>query len=123
MFEFTKDHLRIDPDMEIDCDIGCIVTAYVETWFDVDEKFGTQTADDDDDWVNFYAHYNTQNDELTTEYCVSKPDSCEYFDYIPTDTEKKLIIEMMENCCNKHYQCSLKEFVQDLDESDEIKLE
>ena len=41
--ELTRDDLVIDPDMEIDDD-GCIVTAYVETWFDVDRKFGTHTG-------------------------------------------------------------------------------
>ena len=29
-------------EMEVDCDIGQEITVYIETWFDVDKKFGTQ---------------------------------------------------------------------------------
>ncbi|HCA28211.1 MAG TPA: hypothetical protein DEP23_00795 [Ruminococcaceae bacterium] len=62
--ELTRSDIAIDGDMEIDCDIGQIVTAYVETWFDVDKKFGTHTADDDDVWLNLYAKYNVPEDAL-----------------------------------------------------------
>ena len=61
--ELTRDDLVIDPDMEIDDD-GCIVTAYVETWFDVDRKFGTHTVDDAETWINFYAKYNTESGDF-----------------------------------------------------------
>lgn len=61
--ELTRDDLVIDPDMEIDDD-GCIVTAYAETWFDVDRKFGTHTADDSETWINFYAKYNTESGDF-----------------------------------------------------------
>ena len=39
--EFTRDMLAVDRDMEVDCDIGHQITCYLETWFDVDKKFGT----------------------------------------------------------------------------------
>lgn len=41
--EFTKGDLLVDPDMEVDLENGT-VTACLETWFDVDEKFGLHTA-------------------------------------------------------------------------------
>lgn len=44
--EFTRDMLAVDRDMEVDCDIGHQITCYLETWFDVDKKFGTNTAAD-----------------------------------------------------------------------------
>ncbi len=44
--EFTKGDLLVDPDMEVDLENGT-VTACLETWFDVDEKFGLHTADED----------------------------------------------------------------------------
>lgn len=74
--ELTRDDLVIDPDMEIDDD-GSIVTAYVETWFDVDRKFGTHTADDPETWVNLNAKYNTESRELLTEYQIDRPDGSE----------------------------------------------
>jgi len=115
MFEFQKEHLRIDPDMEIDCDIGRVVTAYVETWFDVDKKFGTQTRDDEDAWVNFYAKYNTESGDLITEYEISRAEGSEYHEYVPTENEKQLIINMMEECCRHHHDCSLKEYCEPFD--------
>lgn len=112
--ELTRDDLVIDPDMEIDDD-GCIVTAYVETWFDVDRKFGTHTADDPETWVNFYAKYNTESGELLAEYQIDRPDRSEWHAYHPTEKEKQLLIDLMEECCQKHHGCSLLEYVQDDD--------
>ena len=51
--ELTREDIAIDRDMDVDCDIGQEITAYIETWFDVDEKFGTDTSDDDV-WLNMY---------------------------------------------------------------------
>ena len=39
--EFERHNLAIDRDMEVDCDIGQEIAVYIETWFDVDQKFGT----------------------------------------------------------------------------------
>lgn len=118
MQEFKESDLRIDPDMEIDCDIGRIVTAYVETWFDVDEKFGTDTKDDENAWVNFYAKYDTRDGSLMTEYCVSRPDSSEEHDYVPIKDEALLITKMMEDCCQQHHGCSLKEYCEQTNDFD-----
>ena len=57
-----RDDIAIDRDIEVDCDIGQEITVYIETWFDVDKKFGTHTADDDSTWVNLYAAYNPFSD-------------------------------------------------------------
>ena len=37
--ELERGDIAIDRDMEVDCDIGQEILAYVETWFDVDKKF------------------------------------------------------------------------------------
>lgn len=39
--ELERRDLAIDSEMEVDCDIGQEITVYIETWFDVDKKFGT----------------------------------------------------------------------------------
>ena len=49
MIEMNRNNIRIDPMLEVDTNWNppCIV-AYIELWFDVDEKFGTHTRDRDD---------------------------------------------------------------------------
>ena len=56
MIEMNRDNIRIDPVLEVDTDWSppCI-SAYIEIWFDADEKFGTHTHDRDDAWINLYA--------------------------------------------------------------------
>lgn len=56
--EFERHNLAIDRDMEVDCDIGQEIAVYIETWFDVDQKFGTNIADEDGTWLNMYGKYN-----------------------------------------------------------------
>ena len=111
--ELTRNDIAIDPDMEIEYGIDCIVTVYIETWFDVDKKFGIHTANDDDTWVNFYAKYYTESGELLAEYQIDRSTGDEWHNYTPTENEKKLIIGMMEECCQKHHGCNLKEYCQE----------
>lgn len=113
--ELTRDDLVIDPDMEIDEDDSTI-TAYVETWFDVDRKFKTHTAEDADTWVNFYAKFHPESGELTTGYQIDRPDGSDWKEYHPTEKEKQLLIDMMEECFQKHHGCSLLEYVQENDD-------
>ena len=50
--ELERTDIAVDSDMEVDCDIGQEITAYIETWFDVDKKFGIDTAADNGTWLN-----------------------------------------------------------------------
>lgn len=93
--ELEKDDLRIDADMDVDCDIGQEITVYIETWFDVDEKFGIHINDEDGTWLNMYGKYNPFKDTLRIECEISHDDGSEYFDYEPTDAETQLIKEMI----------------------------
>ena len=70
--EFTRDMLAVDRDMEVDCDIGQEITAYIETWFDADKKFGIDTASEDGTWLNMYAKYNPFADTLRIECEISR---------------------------------------------------
>ena len=94
-FELTKDMLVVDGDMEVDCDIGQEITAYLEVWFDVDEKFGLRINDEDDTWLNLYAIYNPFADTLRLECEISRNDSSTYFNYIPTAAESQTIKDMI----------------------------
>lgn len=80
--EFTKGDLLVDPDMEVDLENGT-VTACLETWFDVDEKFGLHTADEDHTWVNLYASYTPGTGAFQMEYVISREDSEEWREYNP----------------------------------------
>ena len=77
--EFEKHNLAIDRDMEVDCDTGRQITGYIETWFDVDKKFGIHINDEENTWFNMYGKYNP--------YENSRDNGSEYFDYQPTDSE------------------------------------
>ena len=112
--ELTRKNIRIDSDFGIDDDQK-MVTAYFETWFDVDEKFGTNINDDDDAWLNFYADYNIETDELTCFYLICRPNNCTDHEYKPTEAEEKLIKEMMQDECMKYYGCTLKEYASPMD--------
>ena len=56
--ELTKDDIVIDPEIEVDAEDPNGISVYIETWFDVDEKFGINTKADDSEWLNMYATYN-----------------------------------------------------------------
>lgn len=93
--EWERTDLGIDSEMEVDCDIGQEITIYIETWFDVDKKFGTQIADEDGTWLNLYGKYNPFADTLRLECEISRDNGSEYFDYMPTESEAKLIKDMI----------------------------
>lgn len=57
--ELERHDIAIDREMEVDCDIGQEITVYIETWFDVDKKFGTQLNGNDSAWLNLYGKYNS----------------------------------------------------------------
>lgn len=50
--ELERNDIAIDRDMEVDYDIGQEIMVYIETWFDVDKKFGLNIADEDGTWLN-----------------------------------------------------------------------
>lgn len=55
--ELERNDIAIDRDMEVDYDIGQEIMVYIETWFDVDKKFGLNIADEDGTWLNMYGKY------------------------------------------------------------------
>ena len=89
--ELERGDIAIGRDMEVDCDIGQEITAYIETWFDVDKKFGIDTASEDGTWLNMYAKYNPFADTLSIECEVSHEKGSSYFDYEPTADEAKML--------------------------------
>lgn len=113
--ELERADIAIDRDMEVECDIGQEITAYVETWFDVDKKFGTHTADDDGTWLNLYAKFNPFADTLRLECEIDtdRPEGNRYFDYEPEEAEARLIKDMIAEIVQEAYGQTPQEFCQD----------
>ena len=110
--ELERSDIVVSRDMDIDGDIGQEITAYLETWFDVDKKFGTDTASDDDKWLNLYAKYNPFEDTLRLEYTVSTSTTYEEGEYEPTESEARLIKEMITEKIREEYGKTPQEFCQ-----------
>lgn len=108
--ELERSDIVVSRDMDIDCDIGQEITAYLETWFDVDKKFGTDTASQDDKWLNLYAKYNPFADTLRLEYTVTTDTTYDEGEYEPTENEAKLIKEMMTEKILEEHGLTPQEF-------------
>ena len=118
--ELERRDLAIDSEMEVDCDIGQEITVYIETWFDVDKKFGTQIADEDGTWLNLYGKYNPFADTLRLECEISRDNGSEYFDYMPTESEARLIKDMITEKINEVFGQTPKEFCLTFYETDDL---
>ena len=111
--EFTRQDLVVDPELDVE---NGAVTAYLETWFDVDAKFGLHITDEDGTWVNLYATYAPGTGSLTMEYVISWEDREECCPYTPTENKKSLILAMMEERCQMSYGSTLAELVRQQEE-------
>lgn len=87
------------------------LTAYIETWFDVDKKFGLNTKQYDNVWVNLFCHYNPFESTIDIFYCIDTGDICVERAYQATKEEKKIFKNLMEEMCIKNEQMSCKDFL------------
>ena len=121
--ELERKDLVIDRDMEVDCDIGQQITCYIETWFDVDEKFRIKTDSDNGTWLNMYGKYNPFADTLRIECVISGDDFTDEFDYHPTAAETQLIKDMITERIREEYGRTPKEFCEGFYGTDDIRNE
>ena len=101
--ELERTDIAVDSDMEVD-----------ETWFDVDKKFGINTALDDGTWLNMYAKYNPFADTLRIECEISRDSGSSYFDYEPTEAEAQLIKGMIAEKLMQGHGRTPQEFCEDV---------
>ena len=103
--ELERSDLAVDRDMDVDCEDGTEITVYLETWFDVDKKFGTHTNAEEGSWVNMYGKYNPFEDTLRIECEIDTDDNepNQYFDYEPTAAEAQLIKAMITEKIQAEY--------------------
>ncbi len=119
--ELEKADLSIDREMEVDCDIGQEISVYIETWFDVDKKFGLNIQCEDGTWLNLYGKYNPFADTLRIECEINRNDGSEYFDYEPTDAESQLIKEMIAEKIQEKYNQTPQEFCNSFYRTDNLQ--
>ena len=110
--QLEKKDIAIDPDIQIDDDNPHLITAYIETWFDVDKKFLVDTTDDGT-WVNMYGKYNPFEDTLEIECIISSDDKTSEFLYNPTKDESDLIKQMIADKIEQLHGMTPKEFCND----------
>jgi len=108
--ELERGDIAIDREMDVDCDIGQEITVYIETWFDVDKKFGVHTSADEGAWLNMYGKYNPFADTLRIECEISRDSESEYFDYEPTAAETQLMKEMIAEKIIEEYRQTPQDF-------------
>ena len=108
--ELERNDIAIDSDMEVDGDIGQEITVYIETWFDVDKKFGVHTSADEGTWLNMYGKFNPFEDTLRIECEISRDDGSSYFDYEPTAGESQFIKDMITEKIRELYDQTPLEF-------------
>lgn len=82
--------------------------------FDVDQKFGTDIADEDGAWLNMYGKYNPFEDTLRIECEISRDNGSESFDYEPTTTESQLMKEMIAEKIMQIHGQTPQEFCNDV---------
>jgi hypothetical protein len=89
----TKENIEIDRELFIEDDH---INAYVAAWFDVDARFGTATYDTAS-YVNVYANYFPETEELEVGYTLIKADGSDS-DFVAiklADTERTAILEKL----------------------------
>ncbi len=121
MRELTEKDIDIEEELIINDD-GVSVNAYLETYFEPNEVLGTDIDDSGDEFVNLYADYNSESGELSMSYYIVKRDKEYSRPYNPSESEKEMVLNLMETACQKQCDCSLDEFVQNCQESEEIGL-
>lgn len=121
MRELTEKDIDIEEKLIINDD-GVSVNAYLGTYFEPNEVLGTDIDESGDEFVNLYSDYNSESGELSVSFYVVKRDR-EYAEtYNASESEKEIIRNLMETACQRQVGCSLDEFVQNCNESEEITL-
>lgn len=105
----TRDELQIE-DMEVADDLNS-VDSQIALLIDAEERFGVDLSDDSAR-IMFYAIYSPTENSVSFDIYVSKTDGCENIEYDPTESEKELVISMMESYCQSNNNCSITELLQ-----------
>ena len=86
---------------------------YLETWFNVDEVFGTHVCtEENDDYLNVYADYDMKRGVMCDALTITlwHGDDCNEHRYILNDEEKALLLPKLEAYCKEQTGKSLAEY-------------
>lgn len=79
------------------------INFYLETWFDVDKYFGTETEDDENVWINFYVTWNPDTDTYKASYTIVSPDEDKEFSWELIDEDIKAIKSAIEDYAKEEF--------------------
>lgn len=113
--QLEKKDIAIDADIQVNDENPYEITAYIETWFDIDKKFMVDTTDDGT-WVNMYGKYNPFDDTLEIECVISSDNDSQCFKYNPTREESDLIKQMIIDKIKQVFGQTPQEFCNDIAE-------
>ena len=108
MFEFDRSNLSIDQDPGLIVFDGDSIAAILEPVGDLSEKFGVEGLQDTD--LVFSVIVYADGSFLSAQYTIDKDGTAEHFDYEPTEAERKLLWELLEECSQQKYGCKLADF-------------
>ena len=119
--EMESQDLRVDNDIQVSED-GHSIIAYLETWFDVERKFGVDLSAEDA-WLNLNAMYDPFADKLVMAYEVSTDDHSEVHNYTPTENESALVKAMIAEKIQELYNQTPQEFCREVQQEDHLQME
>lgn len=108
--DLTRETLAVE-DMEINDDEYGVNSQFIIST-DIDKKFGTNINNEDGAWLNFYATYYPDTDELTLDVYITRENSYEDIDYTPTAEETALIKTLMREYCQEQEGMSIEDLIE-----------
>ena len=108
--EIERTDMVVDREIDVDFDDPKQIIAYIETYFDVDKKFGLNINNEDGTWLNMYGIYNPFEDTLKINCIISREESESGFYYVPTKNEANLIKAMITEKIQEEYGQTPMEF-------------
>lgn len=106
---FEESDFRICEDIEFDGEYNNLLVP-LEAWFDVDKKFGINTLNDANVWVNLYAEYNPATNDIRMFYDIDADDGVYEREYVMTHEECNTLIPYIEKMCIQQHNMTCMEF-------------
>lgn len=110
--ELERTDMKVDRDIQVENSQH--IVAYLETLFDVNEKFKLHLESEAGEWVNMYGIYNPYSDFIAVQCFLCKDDKYDDFFYSPTKSEAELIKEMITEKIKDEYNQTPREFCEDI---------
>ena len=112
MFEFDRSNLSIDSETGLILIDDDSVAAILDPKLDVTEKFGLEEKGLKASDVTFSVVVYSDWSLMTAQFSSYEGGGEEHIGYEPSEAERKLLWELLEEYSQQHYGCSLKEYPQ-----------